>query len=411
MYFEFSLRGLLTAIFKRKDLFKSIFFLIVLTGGLYLWHMPRTYESRGALLIRFGEGALPTASSVEDHKTTEFSRDDREEIIQSNVSLLQSDDLLKEVIRTIGVNKIYPKLVAKEKNPAFAEHDAVIQLQKKGLKVYAEPKSNIIEIDVRNENPVIAQKVASVLMELFTTRQPVIFGVPQTAFLQQQADVMRKKMEQSQQDFRDFKQKAGITLLDEEIAQLLAEKKDLSVRSFEADRELQATVAKLANDSAALQSTYLPDSPVVARANHSLDVARIQLQKQSLANGIVARMTEIDKRLTYLEANRKHYEELKQRVSLDEENYKYYQLRDEEAGVNERLNQENITRVSIIDKPAIPLRPVEMNKALIAAAILVTAFLLSLGAVFFLELTDDTVIFSEQITAITKLPVLATLER
>jgi uncharacterized protein involved in exopolysaccharide biosynthesis len=408
MYFEFSLRGLLTAFFRKKDIFISIFSLVVLAGGLYLWHVPPAYESKGAFLIRFGEGALPTVDSADDRKAMEFSRDNRDEIIQSNVMLFQSDDLLKEAIRGVGLEKIYPGITTTMKGAGLAEQAAVNRLRKKDLKVFADPKSNIIEVSVLNGSPIIAQQIASRLMEIFATRQSVIFGAPQTAFLQQQADAMRKKMEQSQQELRDFKQTEGITLLDEEITQLLAEKKDLSVREFQAESDLQAAVAKIQNDNAAMESTYRPDSPVISRANHNLAVARAQLEGQnSGSSALASRVAEIDKRLAFLETNRKHYDELQQRVTLDTENYKFYQLRNEEALVNERLNQENITRISIIDKPMVPLKPVDTNRPLLAAAILMTAMLLSLGITLFLELINDTAVFIEPVVAATRLPVLA----
>jgi uncharacterized protein involved in exopolysaccharide biosynthesis len=410
MYFEFSLRGLLTAFFKKKDIFTSIFLLVVLTGGFYLWHMPQLYESKGDFLIRFGQSALPAIGSADDQKTTEVTRDDRAEIIQSNVMLLQSDDLLKEVIRTVGLEKIYPGITARMKGAGIAEQTAVSLLRKKGLKVSADPKSNIIEVSVLNQSPVIAQEVATRLMEVFTARQSVIFGAPQTAFLQQQSDSMRKKMEESQQELRDFKQKEGITLLDEEITQLLGEKKDLSVHTFQASNDLEAQVAKLQSDKAAMESTYRPDSPVMSRANHSLEVASAQLQNTG-SSALAARIAAINERLAFLETNRKRYDELLQRVTLDTENFKFYQLRNEEAIVNARLNQENITRISIIDPPSVSLKPVDANKPLLIVAILMTALLLSMGAALFLELMDDTVVFSEQTIAATGLPVLAILGR
>lgn len=409
MHFEFSLRGLLTAFFRKKDIFALTFSLVVIAGCSYLWHMPQVYESKGTFLIRFGQGALPTVASADEQRTTEFSRDDREEIIQSNVMLLQSDDLLKEVIRAVGLEKIYPGITAKM-NGAIAEQAAVSRLREKGIKVYADPKSNIISISASNGSPVIAQEIAARLMDIFTARQSVIFGAPQTAFLQQQADAMRKKMEQSQQELRDFKQKEGITLLDEEISQLLAEKRDLSVQTFRSASDLQAAVAKIQNDNAAMESTYRPDSPVISRAKHNLEVANAQLQNAG-GGAFAARISAINERLAFLETNRKHYDDLQQRVTLDTENYKLYQLRNEEAHVNESLNQENITRVSIIDKPVIPLKPVERNKVLFIAAILMTALLAGLGIVLFLELMSDTVILNEHIITATGLPVLATFER
>ena len=131
MYFEFSLRGLLTAFFRKKDIFVLIFSLVVLAGAIYLERAPQVYESKGAFLIRFGQGALPTVGSA-DGKTTEFSRDDREEIIQSNVMLLQSEDLLKDVIRSVGLEKIYPGITAGMKSAEIAEQSPVIRCLRSG---------------------------------------------------------------------------------------------------------------------------------------------------------------------------------------------------------------------------------------------------------------------------------------
>jgi uncharacterized protein involved in exopolysaccharide biosynthesis len=409
MYFEFSLRGLLTAFFKKKEIFVSIVSVVVLAGGFYLWHLQPIYESQGAFLIRFGQGALP-ATRTDGQGTAAFSRDDREEIIQSDVSLLQSDGLLKEAVRTVGLERIYPGITAKMRGTKIAEQVAITRLREKEFKVSVDPKSNIIKVSALNGNPVVAQEIAARLMEAFTTRQSVIFGVPQTAFLQQQADAMRQRMEQSQMELRDFKQKQGITRLDEEIDQLLAEKRDLSVQSFKNANDFQAAVAKLQNDKATMESTYLANSPVISRANHSLEVASSGL-KNFGGSALAARISAVNERLDFLETNRKHYDELQQRVTLDAENYKLYQSRNEEAHVNDRLNQANITRVSIIDKPTVPLEPVNRHKTLSFIAILMTALFLSMGIALFLELLNDTVVFNEQVTATTGLPVLAIFER
>ncbi len=412
MYFEFGLRGLLTAFFRKKKIFLLIFSFAFLVGGSYLLHKPSMYESKGSFLIRFDQGALPTTGSADDGRAMAFSSDGREEMLQSNVTLLESDDLLKAVVRSVGAEKIYPGIGAGTKGAEMADLAAVARLRAQGLKVVSDPRSEVIRISVFNRDPVVAQEVAARIIKIFTARQSVIFGTPHTAFLQQQADDMRKKMEQSEQDLRDFKQNKGITLLDEEVTQLLAEKKDLSVRAFQAVGDSQAVIANLLKDKATMEATYRPDSPVIQRIDESLAAARAEAQGQDAGNGAFAtRIADVNKRLALLEANRKRYHDLEQRVALDTANYKFYQLHNDEARVNERLNQANITRISVIDRPVVPLKPVNGHKSLLLLAILMTASLLGLGTVLFLELMDDTVVFNEQVFTTTGLPVLASFGR
>ncbi|MBU6474406.1 MAG: hypothetical protein KGL10_09220 [Alphaproteobacteria bacterium] len=411
MYFEFSLRGLLTALFRKRDVFLLVFSFVFLAGGLYVLHRPPTYESKGSFLIRFDQGALPAADSAGDGRGMEFSGDGRAEMLQSNVALIESDDLLQDVVRSVGASRIYPG-IDDGKGAETAVLSAVARLRAKGLKVESDPRSDVIAFSVFNGDPAVARDVAARIMQVFTARQSVIFGAPHTVFLQQQADAMRGKMERSEQDLRDFKRMNGITLLDEEVTQLLAEKKDLSVRAFQAMSDGQAVIARLEKNRAEMEATYRPDSPVIQRIDESLAAARAEAQEENSGNGaFAARIAVVDKRLALLEANRRRYHDLEQRVALDTENYKFYQLRNDEARVSERLNRENITRISVIDRPAVPPEPVNGHRALFLFAVLMAASLLGLGAVIFLELIDDTVVFNEQVIAATGLPVLASFGR
>ena len=255
------------------------------------------------------------------------------------------------------------------------------------------------------------------LQEQFIIRQSEVYRTPQTDFLQQQISEAKQQLQESQKKFQDFKKDVGISALDEEMEQLLQEKRDLSGLAYKAVTDAQANLAKLESEAAEASSTYTPSSPTLKRLRESVAVAREQVQERqsdlniSDESSLSQKIAKIDGRIAYLEAQRNNYDDYKQRVTMREENYKYYQQRGEEARVNDMLNQQNITRISIVDKPVVPVKPVPLKRMLLGLALLMTAGLISLGAAVVFELLDESITYPEQITASTGLPVLATFER
>ncbi|MCA9017937.1 MAG: hypothetical protein KDA77_21615 [Planctomycetaceae bacterium] len=175
---------------------------------------------------------------------------------------------------------------------------------------------------------------------------------------------------------------------------------------------------------AEMRATYKADSPVMKRLQDSIAVAEKQLsdRQSDLNNNSGAAVTDkdgslaqkiaaIDKRIAWLEAQRGTFNELDQRVRMDEENFQYYRQRGEEARVNNLLNRENITRISIVDRPVVPAKPIGPRKKLILIAFLLAGMVMGLGLSLTLEILDDSVASPEQLTASLGLPVLASFRK
>jgi tyrosine-protein kinase Etk/Wzc len=413
------MRGLLTALFRQQTKIFIIFGLITFIGIFYLANMTHVYEAKGSLLVKFGQGAVLDLDRSGRQGGTEFSPNDRDEIIQSNIKILQSTVLLSEVLDKIGVDNFYPGLTEASASVNDARQTAIERLNKKDLKVFSDSKSNIIDVRVTNKDPEIAKKFTETLMEQFIIRQAEVYRTPQTNFLQQQIAEAKQQLQESQKKFQEFKKDVGISALDEEMEQLLQEKRDLSGLAFKAVTDAQANLAKLEAEEAEARSTYISSSPTLKRIRESIAVARKEMQDRqddlnvlgAEGSSLSQKVANIDGRIAYLEAQRNAYEDYKQRVTMDEENYKYYQQRGEEARVNDMLNQQNITRISIVDKPVVPAKPLPLKRALLGLALLMTAGLISLGVAIVFELLDESITYPEQITASTGLPVLATFEQ
>lgn len=414
---QLSIRHIMTVFFRQSASFLIVFLLVVLAGLYALSTLETRYEARGAMLIKFGQGALPVVSRGDGQRPLEFSRNDRDEIIQSNIQILQSTDLLMDVVAAIGSERLYPGIMRLTKDTDSPAQAALRRLREKDLKITNDSRSDMIEVRVYNQNREVAIEFTRRLMDMFISRHIQVYGVPKTNFLDEQVAEARAKLEASQRALEKFKTKGGISVIDGEMSQLLQEKSDLSGRAYEALTDAQAELDKLESEAAIVRSTYRPDNPIVTRLENGIATARRQVEERHRdlnagKGGVLGpKISTITKRIAFLESHRSRYNELSRQLAMDEENFKYYQQRNDEARMNEALNQQNITRISIVDKPGAPLRPVGINFSLMLAAILMTAGFLAGLTVVVKELLSDRIAYPGQLADAAGVPVLASFSR
>lgn len=416
MLYEYNLRGILTVLFRQQVRFFAVFLLVILCGALYVSKIEKFYEAHGSFLIKFGQNAVPNLDR-NAQGSSDYSQQ-HEEIILSNVKILQSADLISGVVAKVGIAKLYPDLANAKAEPTLIAQTAV-ERAGHDLKVWTDSRSNIIELSVRNKDPVVASEFAKTLMEMFSVRQSEVYSSPHTNFLKQQIDDAKTQLDKSQNDFKAYKQELLISDLDQEMSQLLQEKRELSGMAFQSVTQAQNDLAKLESERSTSAATYKPDSPIMARLNQNIAVARAEVKARQgdlnrgggNGSGLPQQLKKIDERVAFLEDKRSKYDDLKQHVTLDEDKYKYYVQRGEDARVNDMLNVENITRIAVVDMPVVPAKATPGRRKMIALAFLLTALLLGLCTAVGFEVLDDTIAYPEQITAGTGLPVLASFSK
>ena len=419
MYIETSVRGFLNIFFRQQVKFFAVFGLVLLAGLFYLTGMHRVYEAHGSFLIKFGAGAVPDVSR-EAPAGGGDTPSEHAELIQSNIKILQSEGLLSAVIAKVGVERLYPGVTAGAADSKDTpEHMAIERLQSKDLKATTDSSSSLVDVSYANKDPQVAQEFVQTLMDMFIARQSEIFSAPQENFLQQQIAGAQQHLQDVKKKFQDFKEKTGIFNLDGEMTQLLSEKSTLSTAAFQALTVSEASLSKLEGDKAASAATYRPESPIMQRLSDSIAIAQAEVNKRQADldtagadNGALSpKISKINERMAYLDQQRGEYESLDQDVHLAEDNYKYYQQRSEGARGNALLNQQGITRIAVVDKPALPTRPEPLKRAMLLLAVLMTAALFGMGVVLFFELTSDSIAYPEQIPHAVGLPVLASFGR
>lgn len=420
MIIENSPRGYLTAFFRQGRAFTVVAGLILLAGVTYLVTTQPVYEARGSLVVKFGQDARPDAALGEKTDYADADSSARREIIQSYVKIIFSRDLLRNLVNEFGTDRLYPG-IEKQIAPGQPPDEAAIDiLLDRDLKV-AFGQSHVIDISVRNPDAQLAAAFAGRVMDAFARKRTEIYNTPQTDLLRQQIEDGRRKFQAAQQNLQNFKHEAGISDVDEETAQLLREKSELNTLAFAAISEAQARLAELETQETKMRSTYRDDSPMLVRFKKEVDSARADLKSRQNAlnpskNGgadssLAERMNNVDKRLAYLETRRGEYNDLRQQVKIDEENYLYYLKRGEEARINNLLNQYNITRISVVDRPAVPLAPISPRRNIFLAVTLLAALMAGTGTALLRESLDDRISNPDQVLAAIGVPVLVSFRK
>jgi uncharacterized protein involved in exopolysaccharide biosynthesis len=409
MQIEFTSRGLLIGFFRQIRKFLVIFLTVVVTGVVYIIAATPAYEAAGSMLIKFGNDISTRMIQSEDGNPSIISQNDRREVMQSNVEILQSRSLILSVIKETGPEKIYPDLAER-----YTSNDALVeevykQLGKGDLTIKASQTSNVVTIKMQNPDPLITEWFVSRLMATFIERQSEIFNKPQTAFLKEQVKLSAEKLAGSQKALKAFKVEKGISSIEQELAELLRQKSDTGTVSLETIDNAWDRLSDLQSEETRLRSVYRADSPQVVRAHANVVLAKNLLrQRQSELKARTDSATDtIDKRIAALEDQRSTYNDLIHQVEIDEKNYKNYQIRSEEARVNETLNQQSITSVVVIDEPTVPNKPVHPRKTIILALCLLFGLVLGTGISLAFETFDQRFSSPTQVSALLGVPVMA----
>jgi tyrosine-protein kinase Etk/Wzc len=409
---EFTLRGLLSACFRQGWMLLILLLTIPLAGFVYITVTDPVYEAGGSLLIKFGHDMASEITHTADGAMV-ISQDDRREMMQSNIDILQSKTLLTSLVKEIGVENIYPGITERSGNADLAQEEAIKKLEKSDLTIKADPQSNIINIKMQNRDPQVVSLLAMRLMEMFMKRQSEIYAKPQTNFLQEQIKQSSAKLEQSQQQLKDFKAKNGVSSIEEELAELLRQKGDTSTMSLESVDSAWDKLSELQSQETQLLTIYRPDSPQVQHLHESVVLAQKQLQhrKGELQSRTGGAVKQIDKRIALLERLRGEYNDLVRQVEIDEKNYNNLQQRNEEARLGDVLSRKNITSVVPVDEPTAPVKPVHPRKFMIMAISLLSALVLSFLVVLVRETLDQRFRSPEQMLLTLGVPVMACFNR
>ena len=231
-----SLRDVLHVIFKRKAQILIFFVAVVTTVVIGTLLVKPKYEATAQILVKLGRESVFIPTTGAAGPVISF---DREERINSEIEILRSRALAEKVIAVLGPTALYPEL--KEDEPGLlgrligrADTDAsidekqalrfetAIETFQKALEVEGIKKSNVVQISFKHENPQMAALVVNKLVDSYLDHHVSVHKASKSVkFFQDQSQLLKAKMEQSEEELKSLKKQYNVSSLEEERTLLL----------------------------------------------------------------------------------------------------------------------------------------------------------------------------------------------
>jgi len=278
-------RDLLHVLFKHQAKILAIFIstVVAVVAGSFL--IAPVYEATASLLVKIGREYI-TKPEVGDARNFPMVVN-QEEIINSEIEILDNRELIEKVIAAMGVGTIYPQLASDPPARMTPLEAAVLQFSR-NLTVEGVKKSNVIDVSFRHRDPAVAAKALALLVDFFKEKHLEVFSNPQSSFLEKQLADYQQRLKESEHALEAFKQQNQVYAVEEQRSLLLKQQIDLDT-ALNATKnridELQKKVALyreqlrgIAQNKARYTQTDR-DQIVVAAQNNLLN---LQLKEQEL---------------------------------------------------------------------------------------------------------------------------------
>lgn len=440
----------------RRILFASVL-LALIAGVIYCLVKTRRYEAQGEIAVHSEDsGAL----NLEDETGGALSSmgGDWSSRLETQVRILRSTTLAGIVISDLHLDKkteFDPYLNTHRSIPEYVRQAKVQSNFAEDLTVQSVPRTQVIQIRFRSEDPLLAAAVVNDLSRVYQEHSFMTrYEATQQAstWLSQQLGDLKSTVEREQQNLAAYQKQYGIIGTDENNNLVMARLDDLSRQLTEAEADritkeakyrialsgdpalvqsiatdttlpaLQQERASLQNQLAAAQTLYGSAYPRVldlkaqlAQTGKSIEHTLAQIRERYKNDFEAAQNTEnslresLDKQKQtayQLSENFSQYNILKDDVESGRSLYEDLLRKLQEAGIAASLRS---TNVEIIDAATRPIKPVEPR---IVFAMLLSVFCgiaVGIGLVFLYDRVDQRVSSTEEVEWISRMPLFGVI--
>ena len=212
-------------------------------AAAFYFLLPPPYESDAMLFIRYvTENSTPGLPGSGEAKAVSLADLDRgSSILNTEVDILGSLDIANQVADAVGPDKILSQV----KNPKDRDHGSAAASVLTNLDIEPLPKSSVIHVIYKNPDPAVVQQVLTAVVDAYYKKHVEVHRQAGAIgdFLSQETDQLRARLQQTEDELRKEKDKAGIISLDDS-------KKDFNDQESRLEEEIFGADAELAERSA-----------------------------------------------------------------------------------------------------------------------------------------------------------------
>jgi uncharacterized protein involved in exopolysaccharide biosynthesis len=236
----FKLNDILFIFFRHKWKIALCTLVGMAAAGAIFFILPFQYESQAKLLVRY----VVDRSAIDglDQQGKNLNSPS-ESAINSEVEILTSSDLAREVADKIGIDRLLPKSDAKDSE---GRESAAIRTIVLGLEVTVVKGSSILSVSYRNKDPKLAVEVLQELVTRYFDKHLEIHrSLGAFNFVSKEADRLKAELDQTEEKLRVLKAKAGVNSLAADTAAFATELAKAQDELNSADGELIGQQARI----------------------------------------------------------------------------------------------------------------------------------------------------------------------
>ena len=259
--------SLIGAILLRRKWQILITFLVI-AGGVTVVTLrtPKEYESRMKILVKNERAGIVISGSSSDQSLLQGEVSETE--INTEIELLNSNDLLRQVVTASGLDKLAPPPRRRSSGDPrrIAVENAVSNLQH-SLKISPVRKADIIEVEYTSQDPRQAVAVLRQLAGSYLEAHLRLHGTPGTYdFFRNQAEHYRNELKNAETNMRDFSLKNDIVLFGPQQEEMLRRASESSSMLLAAEAGIREETRKISDASRQLAAMQ----PRMITQNHTL---------------------------------------------------------------------------------------------------------------------------------------------
>ena len=284
-------RDIVTALFKQKIKILVVFIVVFLSVAGWVYSKETLYESSATIILKFGREHIFRPEVGDVDQIVQFNQNTA---VESEAKIVKSRDLVRGVVKVIGVENIYPKLLGEADEVQPWQVEVATEKFLGNLDTSTSAGTNVIEIKFSHTKPQVAAMALNVLIEVLQERHLQIFSDPKSGFLIQRLEDYQKDLEEIERKLQVFKDKNDLSSpIEDQQRRLLDQRSDLDAHHKTINNQLQGLVGKIS--SLEVQMKTIPEQiPLTTTEGGGMlskakaDLFTLRRQKQAL----LARYTE-----------------------------------------------------------------------------------------------------------------------
>ena len=271
------LHDILFMLFRHKWKVLVLTFVGLLTAAVVYLLTPPAYESEAKLLVRY----VVEHSAIDGDSQIKTPGPDNHALINSEVEILTSEDLIRQVAQTLGVDRFAPSAAPDVKM------EKAIEAIGRALDVSVIKDTNIISVAFRSGNQKLPKPVVQELVKRYFDKHLAVHrSTGAFDFVRQETANLKNELDETEAELKQLRDRTGIISLAEA-------KTDLAAEIAKTQAELDGAISDLAAQQARVKD--LSKSLAVPEIKAS------QMPTQPVSGDILERYKSVVTRLTELQ--------------------------------------------------------------------------------------------------------------